>query len=182
MTSIQRENLKGGPCLVEDCTRKALTRDGICRIHSQRRRDGEPDWQRPVPPKAPSGSGHVDKDGYRLIQHNGHQCREHRVFAEQALGRPLLSTEDVHHVNGNRADNRTVGPFVMDERGRLRSGNLEVWSTAQPAGQEIGPKVEWAVDLLVTYGQFDLNALRRVLTAHGDVGERERYSALALAS
>lgn len=108
--------------------------------------------------------GWIDADGYRRLSQGGNASSvyEHRVFAAQMLGRPLLPTEEVHHVNGNRADNRTDGPFVMDDRGRLRSGNLEVWSTSQPKGQEIGPKVEWARQLLALYGDDD---------------ERERYAA-----
>ncbi|WP_404433291.1 HNH endonuclease [Microbacterium lacus] len=58
------------------------------------------------------------------------------VIAEQ-LGRPLLPSENVHHRNGDRADNRLE--------------NLELWSTTQPSGQRVEDKVEWAVELLRLY-------------------------------
>lgn len=37
---------------------------------------------------------------------DGSRIMEHRWVMEQVLGRPLLSTEQVHHKNHNRLDNR----------------------------------------------------------------------------
>src|SRR5262245_5535018 len=54
----------------------------------------------------------VRKDGYRTIwdpdHPNSHDGRvyEHRVVAEQKIGRFLRTDEIVHHINGNRSDNR----------------------------------------------------------------------------
>lgn len=50
--------------------------------------------------------GHIDSMGYRVICIKGKQIREHRVVAEQMLGRKLEKGEVVHHLNGNRSDNR----------------------------------------------------------------------------
>jgi HNH endonuclease len=61
---------------------------------------------------------------------------------EGALGRLLLADETVHHRNGQRADNRL--------------SNLELWSSAQPAGQRIADKVVFAREILVRYGDMVL--------------------------
>jgi hypothetical protein len=59
---------------------------------------------------------------------------------EQYIGRPLLEHENVHHRNGNRADNRL--------------SNLELWSTSQPSGQRVDEKVGWAREIIELYETF----------------------------
>ncbi|MFI0411822.1 hypothetical protein [Actinomadura sp. 3N508] len=156
LTVIVRENRKGEPCsaLNGACGRTALTRDGLCRTHYRYRFEDPNDWDRPIPPKAANGAGHLNADGYRVITVNGRNVMEHRHKMEELLGHPLASTQTVHHVNGNRADNRTYGPLQITRDGKLRSGNLELWSTSQPAGQEIGPKLDWAIEMISEYEEF----------------------------
>lgn len=84
------------------------------------------------------------KDGYVVLTlTDGRRIGEHRYVIEQQLGRKLTSEETVHHINGIRDDNRLE--------------NLELWSSAQPSGQRVEDKVEFAVEILRKYRSDLLN-------------------------
>lgn len=152
LTPLRERIVNSGPCSLESCERPALT-DGLCQTHYRRRLRGDENWAAPIVARAADGEGHVNDDGYRVISVNGRPKLEHRHLVEELLGRPLLRTESVHHVNGDRLANKTSGPLVP-RAGKLRSGNLELWSTAQPAGQEVPAKVAYAREILALYGDL----------------------------
>lgn len=81
---------------------------------------------------------YVGKD-YPGATKTGHLL-EHRKVMSELLGRPLLDEENVHHVNGDRADNSAT--------------NLELWTRSQPAGQRVEDKVRWARQILALYGDL----------------------------
>lgn len=122
------------PCSVEGCTARYAS-NGLCKAHNQRRRLGKP-LDTPFRVVAPHGSG-FNHQGYRRIGRNGKKVLAHRLVMEEILGRPLLANENVHHINGDRSDNR--------------SENLELWTTSQPAGQRVADKIAWAVEFLTQY-------------------------------
>jgi hypothetical protein len=159
-------------CTVDGCERRAEVR-GLCRTHANRKRKfGDVQADKPI--RAVPGTGFVNH-GYRYVpvpQELRHLTDgetpypEHRLAMAQLLGRPLTTDESVHHINGDRTDNRTDGPLVD-----FRSGNLELWSRWQPSGQRVTDKIEYAIELLERYlpdaladqlGSSDLGGVRRV--------------------
>ena len=94
-------------------------------------------------PRKAIGGKYITPHGYVMVNvGKGHHLAdvrgmayEHRLVAEQMLGRPLRKDEDVHHRNERRADNRPRNLKVVqhgmhswmnaerarrDQRGRFR--------------------------------------------------------------
>lgn len=123
-------------CQIGNCDKPHRSK-GMCQMHYRRNRlHGNPNTI--------LNNGRTnDRDGYvfiRVIKGDGNKGKykyEHRVVMEQVIGRELLSTETVHHKNGNRKDNRPE--------------NLELWSKSQPPGQRIEDKVKYALEILELY-------------------------------
>lgn len=75
----------------------------------------------------------IDTFGYCWVLKPNHPqanprgyVREHRLVMEQKLGRLLLSTEDVHHKDGNKQNNDPENLEVFPSRGdHIRHHNLE---------------------------------------------------------
>ena len=53
--------------------------------------------------------------------------REHRLVVERAIGRRLTRKEDVHHINGDKADNRIENLQVMSKNKHTTYHLLEDW-------------------------------------------------------
>jgi hypothetical protein len=128
------ERQKGLPCSFEGCGRPRAIK-GFCTWHRKQQRLGVE--LRPIRDARPPHLWGVNKSGYRYKRIGGRQVLEHRLVMEEMLGRPLTAEESVHHINGQRADNRPE--------------NLELWSSSHAKGQRVEDKVAWAKEILALY-------------------------------
>jgi hypothetical protein len=136
------------PCSVEGCDRRTQARR-LCNTHYRRLTDtGDVRPHEPI--RVVIGEGWLSH-GYwyvpvamedRWLTGGADQIGEHRLVMARHLGRPLEADEVVHHINGNRTDNRLE--------------NLELWSTAHPRGQRVEDKVAFAVQMLQRYAPHHL--------------------------
>lgn len=69
--------------------------------------------------RKPLGSKNKDVHGYvrvKVVEGSGRWEKEHTIISEKIIGRKLLVTECVHHINGVRSDNNPENLFVCTRK------------------------------------------------------------------
>lgn len=96
-------------CSIPGCKNKYSCK-GWCSTHYKNyRRSGNPLGKR----NGKKGEEY-DANGYKIIRIDGVSHRVHVLIVERILERKLPSHVEVHHVNGNRSDNRNENLVVCD--------------------------------------------------------------------
>jgi hypothetical protein len=106
--------------------------------------------------------GHVAKSGYRIVSKQGNShLYEHRVIAEEMIGRPLAPGEIVHHKDGKRSNNSPDNLVVMQssEHDKIKDGVRARFHTS--------PDCEEAAQLLHSLGWSNVKIQRALRIHHG---------------
>lgn len=156
LPSRRDPSAKARGCGVEECDGEHYAK-GYCRKHHQRllkygdplglsewakgNRDGSAKWQ---DRRLKVGQVSNAQSGYLKVYvpdsgmaNSRGDVLQHRFVMGEHLGRDLLPEETVHHINGDRTDNRIQ--------------NLELWVSRHPKGQRVVDLVAFAREVLDRY-------------------------------
>ncbi len=134
-----------GKCCIEGCDNEAVAKHLCSNHYAKLAKFGDPRGGSVQDGRSKAWRHNKDGYVYKFDPSSPHAggnklVYQHRLIIGEKIGRPLKSSESVHHVNGDRSDNRIE--------------NLELWVKGQPAGQRVQDQVIWARKVLLEYGDL----------------------------
>lgn len=119
----------GQICKIHGCKNILNKTSGrICQMHRSRfHRHGDYEISRNWP-NLKKGQPLVSPLGYMRININGKRVLQHRYVMEQHIGRTLSPSEKIHHVNGNKVDNRIENlELIKNQSLHMKNKHKDIW-------------------------------------------------------